>query len=233
MGFRTRGRARSGVGRAGWLTLLALVPLVMGVAPRRSELPPADTLQGYVALLLVNETPFPGERGWVSEEDTKAGMLAILWVLHSRLVYVPPGYRQEQIASEKCADIVAVITAGGEKGQCDGFYRDSSGKFVAVRRVHERVEYLEQCAGRGKPGKFARLLAYAEGLAVAYVQGGMAGADRFAGITCVEDTAVTGRAYSWMTDRDGYHPGGNFVRIPDDESGSLGGNRFFTLKKLK
>jgi hypothetical protein len=44
---------------------------------------------------------------------------------------------------------------------------------------------------------------------------------------------VTGRAYSWMTDRGCYNPGGNFVRIPDAEQGSLGGNRFFTLRKLQ
>jgi hypothetical protein len=31
-----------------------------------------------VALLLINEVPFPGERGYLSEEDTKAAMLAVL-----------------------------------------------------------------------------------------------------------------------------------------------------------
>ena len=77
-------------------------------------LPPADTVPGYVALLLVNETPFPGEKGWVSEADTKAAMLAILWVLESRLHHVPEGYRQEQLASVRCDDIIDVITAGGE-----------------------------------------------------------------------------------------------------------------------
>jgi hypothetical protein len=34
-----------------------------------------------------------------------------------------------------------------------------------------------------------------------------------------------------MTDKDYYRPGGNFVTIPDAEDGSLGGNRFFTLRK--
>lgn len=193
----------------------------------------ADTVEEYVALLLVNETPFPGERGWISEEDTKAGMEAILWVLHSRLKEIPPGYSQEQIASERCNDIIDVITAGGEKGQCDGFYRDGSGTPVAVRRVHERVDYLVQCAGRGAPGKFARLLKYADDLAAAYVKDGVAGVDRFANLSRVGNVEVTGRAYSWMTDRDGYNPGGNFVRIPDSDEGALGGNRMFTLRKLK
>jgi hypothetical protein len=36
-----------------------------------------------------------------------------------------------------------------------------------------------------------------------------------------------------MTDRDYYSPGGRFVSIPNAQSGSLGGNRFFTLEKVK
>lgn len=212
--------------------VLTAVTGLRGSVPR-GPLPPTDTVQGYLALLLINETPFPGERAWVSEEDTKAGMLAILWVLQSRLEYVPPGYRQSQIASEPCSNIIDVITAGGEKGQCDGFYKDSAGRFVTVPRVTERVDYLVACAAKGKPGKFARLLEYAGGLADAYVKQGVEGADRFAGLTRVGEVAVSGRAYSWMTDRDGYNPGGNFVKIPDDDDGSLGGNRFFTLRKLK
>jgi hypothetical protein len=34
-----------------------------------------------------------------------------------------------------------------------------------------------------------------------------------------------------MTDEPQYNPGGNFLRIPDEQEGSLGGNRFFTLRK--
>ncbi len=40
---------------------------------------------------------------------------------------------------------------------------------------------------------------------------------------------VTGRAYAWMADQECYHPGGDFVRIPDRLRGRLGGNRFYTL----
>ncbi len=189
-------------------------------------------MQGYVARLLINETPLPGERGWISEADTKSGMLGILWVLESRLRHIPAGYRQEQVASERCKDIIDVITAGGEKGQCDGFYRDGGGRFVTVPRVGERIDYLVQCANRGAPGRFARLLEYAQQLASRYVEGGIADADAFAGLTRVGDVEVTGRAYSWMTDHGCYSPGGNFVRIPDDRDGSRGGNRFFTLRKL-
>lgn len=213
--------------------VLMLVAVPCGRARGAVVLAPADTVSGYIARLLINETPFPGEHAWVSEEDTKAGMLAILCVLDSRIDHIPAGYRQQEIASEVCTDVIAVITAGGEKGQCDGFYRDSSGDFVAVARVHERVDYLLACANRGAPGKFARLLEHAQGLADAYVREGMTGVDRFAGISRVDGVDVTGRAYSWMTDTGGYNPGGNFVRIPDDESGSMGGNRFFTLRKLK
>src|SRR5688572_15340681 len=128
--------------------LMALAGL-SGPANEGVRLEPADTVQGYVARLLINEAPFPGERGWVSEDDTKAAMLAILWVLESRLKHVPDGYKQEHIASERCADLIAVITAGGEKGQCDGFYKDESGKFIAVPRVGERVDYLLAAANRG------------------------------------------------------------------------------------
>jgi len=197
-----------------------------------ARLEPADSVSGYLARLLINETPFPGERGWLSEENTRAAMLSILWVLDSRINHIPPGYRQEQIASVSTEDIIDVITAGGEKGQCDGFYRDSSGRFVFVPRVGERVESLLEIAGRGQPGRFARLLNYAQGLAAAYEKGGIEEADRFAKLSRVGSTPVTGRAYSWMADRDYYNPGGNFIKIPDSDDGSLGGNRFFTLKKL-
>lgn len=205
---------------------------VRGEAPPGAiTLPDRDTTAGYVALLLVNETPFPGEKGWVSEADTKAAMLAILWVLESRLRHVPDGFRQEQIAAERCDDVIDVITAGGERGQCDGFSRDGSGRPVAVPRVTERIDYLLQCANKGEPGRFARLLTYAGDLATAYIEGGMAEADRFASLHEVDGVAVTGRAYSWMTDQDCYHPGGSFVRITDADGGSLGGNRFFTLRR--
>lgn len=44
------------------------------------ELDSPATPAGYVALLLINEAAFPGERGYVSEEDSKAAMLSVLWV---------------------------------------------------------------------------------------------------------------------------------------------------------
>ena len=228
-GVRSRGiRA---ISRA--VHIIAVLGLVFlgGTARPDVQLPPTDTVSGYVALLLVNENPFPGERGWVSEADTKEGMLAILWVLESRLHHIPEGYTQEQVAAQRCKDIIDVITAGGEKGQCDGFYRNDRGAFVAVDRVHERVTYLKQCANRGQPGRFARLLEYASQLSTTYVKSGIREADRFVTLKTVGSEPVTGRAYSWMTDHDCYNPGGNFVRISDSDAGSLGGNRFFTLRK--
>jgi hypothetical protein len=36
-----------------------------------------------------------------------------------------------------------------------------------------------------------------------------------------------------MTDTGEFHPGGRFVRIPDEDHGGLGGNRFFTLVQKK
>ncbi len=211
-----------------WLLLPALSASAGNV-----HLKPADTVPGYVARLLINESPFPGERGWQSEADTKATMLSILYVLDARLKEIPPGYTQQQIASVRTDDIIDVITAGGEKGQCDGFYRDGRGRFKAVPRVHQRIAYLRRIAEDGPPGRFARLLNHAQDLADAYLRGGLKEADRFARLDRIGKTKVTGRAYSWMTDRDVYHPGGNFVKIPDSYDGCLGGNRFFTLKDLE
>lgn len=221
-----------------WLALAGFVIIAAAALGAKTAafvtLRPALTTDGYVARLLINETPFPGERGFVSTQDTKAAMLAILWVLESRLKHIPMGYTQEQIAAIRADDIIDVITAGGEKGQCDGFYRDAKGRPVTVPRVEQRLNYLLKIANSGdKPGRFAELLNYAQDLAATYVKDGVKEADRFAGLRRVGSSEVTGRAYSWMTDKDYYHPGGNFVSIPDDQSGSLGGNRFFTLKKVK
>jgi hypothetical protein len=197
------------------------------------ELKPPDTREGYVARLLLNEVPFPGERGWVSEKDTKAAMLSILWVLHSRMAHVPAGYSQRELAAVRSKDIIDVITAGGVRGQCDGFYRDSKGHPTMVSRVPKRLRYLLNIANKGKPGRFARLMTYGQDLADAYFRGGIKEADRFAALSSVGRLKVTGRAYSWMTDRDYYHPGGDFVKIPDSSEGSLGGNRFSTLKERR
>ena len=223
------GPARS-CSAVGSITIVCLA--FCSVATAGVRIKPADTKAGYIARLLLNEAPFPGERGWVSEHNTKAAMLAILWVCHGRIHHIPAGYRQQDIVAVRTRDIIDVITAGGKKGQCNGFYRDSSGGFRFESRVQERIDYLLKIANKGKPGRFARLLNYAQGLTDGYVAGGMAGADRFAGLTVIGRVKVTGRAYSWMTDMDYYNPGGNFIRIPDNLEGSLGGNRFFTLRRL-
>ena len=194
-----------------------------------ARLEPASSAAGYLARLLANESPFPGERGFVSEADTKATMLSILWVLHARMNHVPPGYKQEEIAAIRSQNVIEVITA---KNQCEGFSKDAAGKPVAAPRVEARIQNLLKIANSGgQPGRFANLLNFVQGLASAYLAGGVPGADRFAGLTVVNQVAVTGRAYSWMTGMDYYNPGGNFVTIPDAQQGLLGGNRFFTLRK--
>jgi hypothetical protein len=195
-------------------------------------LDPPDTRAGYLASLLINESPFPGERGYISEANSQNTMLAILWVLHGRLRIIPQRYSQIEVAGVRSEDVIDVITGGGGRRQCEGFYRDDSGRFVSDPRVQERIRYLVTLANSGsKPGRFAGLLSYAQGLARAYFKDGIAGADRYARLKRVGPLAVTGRAYSWMTDVDDYHPGGNFVAIPDANDGALGGNRFFTLRK--
>ncbi|HCE46276.1 MAG TPA: hypothetical protein DET40_22245 [Lentisphaeria bacterium] len=194
-----------------------------------AEVDGVEYVTGYLARLLINENPFPGERGYKSMDDSKIGMVQILWVVHCRIKHIPPGYRQEHVANVKSEDIIDIITA---QGQCDGFSRNEAGKAVVAPRVEERLQYLIKLANKGsKPGKFAELLNYAQGLAVAYVEGGIKQADRFAGLEIIKKIAVTGRAYSWMTDKDYYRPGGDFVTIPDSLNGSIGGNRYYTLRK--
>jgi hypothetical protein len=190
---------------------------------------PPGVTTGYLARLLINENPFPGERGYVSVADSKAGMLQVLHVLDARLRHIPGKYTQQGIAGARAATVIDVITA---PKQCEGFSRDAKGQPTFAPRVEERLTYLKSIANKGgKPGKFAELLNYGQGIAAAYLKGGLAEADRFAGLSTVNRLPVTGRAYSWMTDMDCYNPGGNFVLIPDEQGGSPGGNRFYTLRK--
>jgi len=213
-------------GLAAWMLFSAVAA---GGAEPFAKLEPGTAPAGYLARLLVNETPFPGERGYVGEEDTKAAMLSVLWVLHSRIHFIPNGYTQQEIASVRTQSILDVIMA---PNQCEGFHRDAAGNPAYEPRVDARVDNLLRIAnGGGKPGRFARLLNFAQGLSRAYLAGGIPGADRFAALEQIDRIPVTGRAYSWMTGQDYYHPGGNFVTIPDARQGLLGGNRFFTLRK--
>lgn len=192
----------------------------------------ADTMPGYLARLLINEVPFPGERAYESETSTKEAMREILWVLDSRIHRIPKGYTQRQVAGVRSKNVIDVITGGGGRRQCEGFYQNAAGQFVTDARVEERLDYLLKIANSGeKPGRFAALLNHGQGLARAYAEGGMEGADRFASLRRVGPILVTGHAYSWMTDVGTFHPGGNFVTIPPSDGGALGGNRFFTLRK--
>ena len=196
------------------------------------ELAPATEVNGYVARLLINEVPFPGERGWESEQDSKDAMRQILLVLDARLHHIPTRYTQKQIATVQTDDMITIMTAGGVHGQIDGFFLDDQGRPATVPRIQTRIDYLIGIASQGKPGTFARLLNHAQKLANDYFAQRLAERDLFEPLEVVEDTAVTGRAYSWMTDVGQFNPGGRFVRIPDDSQGGLGGNRFFTLKDL-
>ena len=219
-----------------WFLSCFVLILLLLVQPYNSsaavKLPPPSTKEGFIALLLINETPFPGEKNYKSEEDTKLAMLSILVVLDNRLKHIPSGYKQKHIATVRTKNIVEIITAGGERGQVDGFYLNSSGKLVTVPRVTRRVNNLLNIAGKGKLGRFARLLNYAASISRDYLKGKSI-KDMYVHLTVIPPHKVTGRAYSWMTDSSDFHPGGNYVTIPDKDDGSLGGNRFFTLRKLK
>lgn len=218
--------------RSGFFKLILLCLALLTVrAGAGVQLPSVTTPEGYVCRLIINEVPFPGEKGYRSEEDTKAAMEQLLFVLDSRLKNIPNPYLQEHIATTRTDDILDIITAGGVRGQFDGFYRDNSGQPVMVPRVTERIDNLVQIAGRGEPGRFARLLEYAATLSSHYMMNDVSVADRFASLHAVDSVPATGHAFSWMTDEVRFHPGGNYLRIPDSSQGSLGGNRFFTLRK--
>ena len=194
-----------------------------------ATLEPSGTREGYLARLLINEAPFPGERGWVGESDTRDAMRSVLWVLESRRAHVPDGYAQREVGGVASTNLVDFITA---RRQCQGFGLDAAGVPSVDPRVEERVAYLLRIANAGKgPGRFAGLVNYAQDLARRYYAGEATETDLFEGLDKVDGREVTGRAYSWMTGQDVYHPGGSFVKIPDVQRGLLGGNRFFTLEK--
>lgn len=217
--------------RRGLLVGWGLLGLAAPAAAQNARLDPPDSSEGYVARLLINEVPFPGESFWVSVEDSCAAQQAIVWVLRNRLRHIPPGYTQRQVAAVTTGDVIDLLTAGGVHGQVEGFYRDEAGRPTMTAHVVERLDHLLAIANRGAPGNFARIINHARELArdfVASVPG-----DRYAALRELEGIPVTGSAYGWMTDRDIYRPGGNFVRIGDRWRGGLGGNRFFTLRKLR
>lgn len=213
-------------------SLLLACLLVAQAATAAVTLAPARSERGYLARLLINEVPFPGERGWESETDSKDAMRQVLLVLDARLHHIPPRYTQIEIATVETDSMIAVMTAGGIHGQVDGFYLDASGQPATVPRVQSRIDYLSNIAGQGKPGAFARLLNHAQTLADAYFAQQLVARDIFESLNSIAGIPVTGRAYSWMTDVGQFHPGGRYVRIPDQHQGGLGGNRFFTLKNL-
>ena len=212
------------------LTLLIGVPSLLTASVTLND---PKSRAGYISLLLLNEVPFPGEHSYLSTNDSKVDMLQILWVLHNRIQRIPNGYQQRSITTVSTDDIIDVITAGGQRGQVDGFYRDPTGNPATVSRVRDRVAYLNRIANTGTPRKFAELLSYAKFLGEAYVNSGPNGPDLFRDLIWVDETPATGSAYSWMTDGPHYRPGGSFLSIPQTSHGVLGGNRFFTLKEVK
>ncbi len=205
--------------------------LNLPLCARTLQVPQASTNEGFIALLLINEVPFPGEWGYRSEADTQAGMEQMLLVLDRRLRRVPPPYRQRHVAAVTTDDIIEIITAGGVRGQFDGFFRDANGRPTTVPRVEKRIRNLVRIGNQGEPGRFFRLLSHATDLSVNYVRSGELPHDRHAALTTAQGLPAIGGSFGWMTDKERFHPGGNFLRIEDHQQGSLGGNRFFTLRR--
>lgn len=100
-----RGRTQCwGLGRLSQEALrvcLGLSLAMMAGGGRADASPPfaqpdrADTPAGYLARLLIKESPVPWEPGCVSEADSRSAMIEILWVLHSRIHQIPAGYPQQ------------------------------------------------------------------------------------------------------------------------------------------
>ena len=191
------------------------------------ELDSPNTEAGYLAYLLINENPFPSERSYESVEDSKRGMVQVLWVINNRLHEIPAGYTQFQVANTKAKSVIGIITA---EGQCEGFYKGKDGNPAFADRVQKRIEYLLKIANSGnKPGKFSELLSYARDLSRNYMNYlRINDIDVFKEVYVINKIKVTGRGYSWMTNRDYYNPGGDYVSIPNTFNGAIGGNRFFT-----
>ncbi len=223
-----------------WVTFVepagafCLLCLTLGVSSHAQNVafPAFSSEAGYLGALLVNEVAFPGERGYVSEANTKRAMENILLVLDARIRHVPVPYERVHIAQTSSDRLLDVMTAGGVQGQVEGFYRDTSGAAVVSSRIEKRLGYLFKIANDGAPGRFARLLNHASALSSGYIAHLHEPQNLYLHLRSVHGIPVTGRAYSWMTDRHYFHSGGNFVRIPNDLNGSLSGNRFFTLKDL-
>lgn len=224
--LQSRGRGREMVLSSSFVLLTVTAP----AGAENVVLPSPTSTAGYVCRLLVNEVPFPGERGYRSEKDTTDAMDSILHVLNSRLRHIPKPYTQAQIAGASVSNVIDVITVGGVRGQVDGFYRDKSGRPATVSRVGERIDRLLQIANRGNPGRFARLLQHAVRVSGDYADNRFSRPNIHASVREVNGVPATGRAYAWMTDVTRFHPGGSYLRIPDAHRGALGGNRFFTLR---
>lgn len=184
----------------------------------------------YLAALLINEVPFPGEPRFKNAEDTRAAMQAILWVIECRRAQVPQGYTRHQVAATASTNLIDLITA---VNQMQGFYKTAQERHTFDARVGERIAYLELLAKRRNTPTITELLAYARELAEAYaVALALPFEKPFHSLSNLppETPSVTGSPYGWMTDAPEFHPGGNFVRIPDECGGTLGGNRFYTLR---
>jgi len=193
------------------------------------ENPAVVTVPDYLAALLINEVPFPGEPAFKSADDSKDAMRAILWTLHNRRSAPPPGYTRWKISATHSDNLVDVITAFN---QMEGFFLDNNKRPAFAPRVGERITYLRRLAQRDNTPTISILLDFATTAAKQYADGKpLPFPDPFAGLKMIDDVEVTGSAYGWMTDDLQFHPGGNYVRIPDESGGGLGGNRFFTLRK--
>lgn len=82
------------------------------------KLPSYRSTEGYLCKLLLNEVAFPGEHGYISEQDTMRAMDNILLVLDARIHFIPSPYTRYQVAQTSSEKLLDIITAGQAWTSC-------------------------------------------------------------------------------------------------------------------
>jgi hypothetical protein len=130
---------------------------------------PAEiAVEDYLAALLINEVPFPGEPAFKSADDSKAAMRAILWTIQCRRAEIPEGYTRQQIAATSSTNLVDIITAFN---QMDGFFKTRTDRHTFAPRVAERITYLRLLGQRDDTPTISELLDFAHSNALHYAAG--------------------------------------------------------------
>lgn len=183
-------------------------------ADRAITLPDVNTDAGLFSRLLIAESRSPSNPAYKADEVLK-GMKAMKAVVNNRLlkpsVFGAPGGK----------NFLDIVTA---PGQFAGFSKNPQGKLVVDTQVQQRIDDAVAKANSGQPGKFHEFVTNAINVATAPPD------DPFSSLTKIGNIEVKPGAFGWRTEGSSA-PGGFFVKIPAGDSGALGGNQFFAVKK--